>query len=285
MMKIPEMTRKNQLLIVLALLVIAIPSIFIYDYTQNNPRFCTTCHLMNEAYDTWEVSAMHDLNCHTCHESSMTESLQHVYDVVFKKPQDVTKPVVIENEMCETCHATNDPQWLQVVNTAGHQVHFYGNENHAECIECHGMSLHVFRPPEDACIECHDPEGIHGSGNLIVDCLSCHDFLVNTDSLEPERTDCLECHDDKALSTISLPVEGHLNSTCTTCHNPHGDVTDVDCEECHTVDDGLHAISLHSDCASCHVPHETLSVRETCESCHADKEDHYAPVSCTSCHG
>jgi hypothetical protein len=279
------MTRRNQILIVLALLVVAIPSIFIYDYTQNNPKFCTSCHLMNEAYDTWQVSAMHDLSCHTCHESTMVESMQHVYDVLTKNPEDVTKPVVIESVMCQNCHASNDPQWLQVVNTAGHKVHFFGNDDHAECIDCHGMNLHVFRPPEEACLECHDVEKVHASEVMGTNCITCHDFLVNQDELYPLREDCLECHTDKELITISMPPEAHADSTCTTCHNPHGDVTAESCSTCHKVTGGLHDITLHTDCTSCHVPHEEVTVRESCESCHTDKIDHYAPVSCTSCHG
>jgi hypothetical protein len=240
---------------------------------------------MNEAYDTWEVSAMHDLNCHSCHETDMVTSMNHVYEVVTKNPDDVTRPVEIENEMCEVCHATNDPQWLQVVNTAGHKVHFFGNDDHADCIDCHGMTLHVFRPPEEPCLVCHEPEKVHASETMMADCIICHDFLVESDDLRPVRDDCLECHGEKGLITISLPAEVHLESACTTCHNPHGDVTAEDCATCHDAEGGLHDISLHTDCTSCHVPHEAVSVRKSCESCHVDKIDHYTPVNCLSCHG
>jgi len=285
-MKLPEMNRRNQVLLILVLLVIAVPSIFIFDYTQNDPRFCTTCHVMNEAYDTWEVSAMHDLNCHDCHEASMAESMQHVYDVLTKNPQEVTKLVEIENEMCETCHTSNDPQWLQVVNTAGHNVHVFGNDDHADCIECHGMELHVFRPPHEPCLECHEPDRVHASESMFADCISCHDFLVEEEDLKPSRDDCIECHADKEELTISIPEDAHQESTCTSCHNPHGEVTAEECTICHAdVEGGLHDIGLHTDCTSCHVPHEAVAVRDSCESCHADKIDHYAPVSCTSCHG
>jgi len=284
-MKLPEMTKRNQLLLVLALIVIAIPSLFIFDYTQNNPKFCTTCHLMNEAYNTWEASAMHDLNCHSCHEATMAQSMQHVYDVLTHNPQDVTKPVEIENDMCETCHASNDDQWLQVVNTAGHAVHLYNGNAHAECIECHGMELHVFRPPHEPCLECHEPERVHASETMNADCTTCHDFLAEEDDLTPVRDDCIECHEEKELLVVSMPAETHLDSTCTSCHDPHGEVTAEDCTKCHTdVDEGLHEISAHTVCTSCHVPHEEVAVRDSCESCHVDKEEHYAPVNCLSCH-
>lgn len=283
-MKLPEMTKRNQLLLMLALLVIAVPSIFIYDYTQNNPKFCTSCHLMNEAYDTWEVSAMHDLECHKCHEASMAESMQHVIDVLTKNPEEVTKPVSIENDMCETCHASNDPQWLQVVNTAGHEVHLNGANAHAECIECHGMELHIFRPPEEPCLECHDVEGVHAETSFISECLTCHDFLVEGDDLTPDNDNCVECHSDAGEVTVSMPEGTHIDTTCTNCHNPHGDAIAEDCSECHSVDEGLHDVAAHSNCVSCHVPHEVADIRDTCESCHLDKTEHYAPVSCTSCH-
>lgn len=285
-MKLPEMTRRNQILLVLALLVVAIPSIFIYDYTQNNPKFCTTCHLMNDAYATWEASAMHDLNCHSCHETSMVESMQHVYDVLTHNPTDVTKLVVIDNTLCETCHASNDPQWLQIVNTAGHKVHFFGDQSYADCIDCHGMNLHVFRPPEEVCLDCHDVEKAHANEVMMTDCVSCHEFLAEKDYLIPQKEECLQCHSDNAELILSMPADAHIDSTCTTCHNPHGSEVAESCTTCHDdVSGGLHDIALHTDCTSCHVPHVEITVRESCESCHTDKIDHYTPVSCTSCHG
>ncbi len=283
-MKIPEMTRRNQVIILIVILVIAIPSLYIFDYTQNNPKFCTSCHLMNSAYDSWQASAMHDLNCHDCHEATMAESMQHVYDVLTKNPDKVTKPVVIENSMCETCHASNDPQWLQVVNTAGHKVHTYGSNHTAECTECHGLNLHVFEPPEETCLQCHDVEKVHATEAMQTNCITCHNFLANGTNLIPQRADCLQCHADRTL-TLSMPEGAHENTTCTNCHNPHGTVTVLDCTTCHKdVSGGLHDIALHTDCTSCHVPHEDISIRDTCVSCHVDKVDHYSPVSCTSCH-
>ena len=284
-MKLPEMNRRNQVLLLLALLIVAIPSILIYDYTQNNPKFCTSCHVMNEAFETWEMSVHGDLNCHACHEASMAESMQHVYDVLTKNPSEVTKPVEIENELCEKCHASADPQWHQVLNTAGHKVHVFGDDEEVVCIECHGMELHVFRPGKEACVECHSPDHLHGSETMTVDCTSCHHFLLDADSLDPMRDDCLVCHSNKEDLTLSMPSDAHLESTCTSCHNPHGEVTAEPCSTCHDVDEGIHSVPFHLLCTSCHVPHEEADVRETCESCHADKVEHYAPASCTNCHG
>jgi hypothetical protein len=283
-MKLPENTRRNQVILLILVIVIAIPSLYIYDYTQNNPRFCLTCHLMNNAYDSWHVSAMHDISCHNCHETTMAESMEHVFDVLTKNPNVVTKPVVIDNSMCETCHVSNDPQWLQIANTAGHKVHIFGNNDSIECIDCHGLNLHVFEPPSDTCVQCHDVAKVHATEEMNTTCVSCHNFLANGTNLIPGRSTCLECHTDREL-TLSMPDGAHVNTTCTNCHNPHGTVTAVDCTSCHmNVSGGLHDVSAHTDCTSCHVPHEDVTVRDTCVTCHTDKVDHYAPVSCITCH-
>ncbi len=283
-MKIPEMTRKNQILLLLALIVIAIPSYFIYDYTQHNPQFCLTCHLMNDAHDTWEVSAMHDLSCHECHIADMATNIHNVVEVLTKDPKVVVKHAEIDNEICEECHASEDPQWLQVLNTDGHKVHFYGDVNHVDCIDCHGMELHVFRPPEGGCLECHDDSKVHASESMDATCVTCHDFLAEGNGFIPEeRDDCVVCHQGNAEITMSLTTEAHLDSSCMSCHNPH-ETEAEDCVTCHIVNDGLHEVALHTVCTSCHVPHVEADIRETCESCHYDKKDHFAPSDCTSCH-
>jgi len=284
-MKFPEMTRNNQIFLLLALIVIAIPSFFIYDYTQHNPKFCTTCHLMTEAYETWEDSAMHDLDCHECHVADMATNIDHLIEVLTEDPQEVVKHAEIENELCEECHASEDPQWLQVVNTDGHTVHFYGDENYAECIDCHGMELHVFRPPEEGCVECHDETKVHAAEAMGATCVTCHDFLAEGNGFIPsERAGCVTCHSNEEEITMSMTTEAHLDSSCTSCHNPHDEKATEDCTTCHNVDEGLHAVTLHSNCASCHVPHVEANIRETCVSCHVNQEEHYAPADCTGCH-
>lgn len=282
-MKLPSVSRRNQIIIVV-LIILIIPSIFIYNYTQNNPRFCTTCHIMIEAYDTWQESPHRVINCHECHRTSIGESLQHVFDVLTKNPQEVTKPVDIENSWCEECHISEDPQWLQVRNTAGHLVHVYEGEVYAECIDCHGVSLHIFRPPEEACFQCHDVERLHAAEVMMAKCVSCHDFLVADDPLIPQREDCLECHPNRETIVV-IPPDTHMNSTCTLCHDPHEITISEECVNCHVGEGGLHDVPDHNICTSCHIPHMDLPERAICETCHEDRVDHFAPISCTTCHG
>jgi len=284
-LKITELIGRNKKIFAAALVVLAIPSYFVYDYTQHNPKFCTTCHLMDEAYETWDASAMHDLNCHKCHESDMLESLDHVREVVFEKPEEVTKLTEIDNEVCENCHATNDPQWLQVVNTAGHEVHFFGVNQPPDCIDCHGIQLHVFEPPEETCEECHGEEYEQPVEDMHTHCVVCHEFTVTEHELIPERGDCLDCHEAQDTMGVSFPTDAHTDTPCMNCHNPHEEEQHTECSVCHDVStEGLHTESAHTDCEACHTPHSSEPMRDNCLSCHLDKVDHFAPADCATCH-
>jgi hypothetical protein len=284
-MKLPEMTRRNQILLIIGLLVVLIPAFFIYDYTQNDPRFCTTCHLMNPAYETWTASAMHDLPCHTCHETDMAESLGHVVEVLTRNPDEVTKKVEIDNSVCENCHASNDPKWLQIADTAGHKVHIFGGVVYANCIDCHGQRLHVFEPPEETCVKCHDVEKTIAETLMGTHCVTCHVFTATDHDLTPVDQTCLQCHEKQSSMGPSFPAGAHTNITCISCHNPHKENPFPDCTSCHAEEGGLHTVPSHSDCTSCHTPHSENTLRDNCVSCHVDKIDHYAPVNCSACHG
>jgi nitrate/TMAO reductase-like tetraheme cytochrome c subunit len=286
-MKLPEMSRRTQILLLLAaIVVIAVPSMFLYDYTQNNPQFCLTCHLMNTAYDAWSASAMHNVTCHDCHETNMIESLGHVTDVLFHNPTNVTKMTVIDNSLCESCHDTNDPQWLQIADTAGHKVHIFGNITGINCTDCHGLNLHVFEPPENACLQCHDVNLTNANTLMGTHCISCHDFIAvnDTSGLIPGRDDCITCHPQEALMGPSIPDGGHNDTACTDCHNPHLDTIFPDCSSCHQPTGTIHDVHSGNDCTTCHTPHSDETLSDNCLSCHTDKTDHNAGISCETCH-
>lgn len=284
--KYSKMTRRNKILIVLALLIVAIPSWLIYDYTQNNPKFCTTCHLMNTAYETWDQSAMQNLNCHECHESDIVESLGHVVEVLTENPQHVTKITEIDNELCEHCHASNDPQWLQVINTAGHKAHVFGREQPPDCIDCHGLCLHVFEASEEICIECHEESIMMSIRETEISCMACHEFTTRL--FFPEREDCINCHDfarQQAIMEEFYHKNIQVDTNCLSCHNPHMEKQYIECEDCHdTSGYGLHNGISHNDCEVCHSPHTLVEMRDNCLTCHTDRIEHYAPAECYNCH-
>jgi len=281
-----DFLKRNKKIAVATLLVLTIPSYFIYDYTQNNPKFCTTCHLMNDAYETWDASAMHELNCHNCHESNILESLDHVIEVLFENPDEVTKLTVIENEVCEKCHADNDPQWLQVANTAGHEVHLFTQEE-PTCIGCHGLQLHVFAASEETCYQCHSPDHDAACEVMDVHCIVCHEFTDTENELIPQRDDCLRCHEGQQIMGVSFPSGAHNDTACDNCHNLHIEEQIIECVTCHTeiLGGGLHTLSAHDDCNDCHVPHSSESMSDGCLSCHVDKTEHFLQAECSVCHG
>lgn len=284
--KIPKMTRRNKLLITLALIAIAIPSYLIYNYTQNNPKFCTTCHLMSHAYETWHTSAMNELNCHECHETDMLESMGHVVEVLTLNPQKVTKITEIDNELCEHCHACNEPKETQVTYTGGHKVHIFEKEDPPACIDCHGLVLHEFGASEYVCEECHTERSSKNAHDQILNCTDCHEFSARL--LFPKKEDCIDCHDFARKMSImeETPHKStQVETNCLSCHNPHMDKLYYECDDCHDTSGlGLHGITDHNECETCHTPHSEAEMRDSCLSCHTDRKEHETPVECYNCH-
>ena len=124
-----------------------------YNYTQNDPEFCRSCHTMDVAWDKWSTSAHSKVGCHSCHEVSPIGGAQLVMNYLMENPDRNTNHASVTDKACEKCHYSGDPQWVQVENTAGHKVHAEGQN--IACQTCHGMRLHSFRPSTEICDACH----------------------------------------------------------------------------------------------------------------------------------
>ena len=285
-LELPEMNRRNMILFSLLIVILAIPSYLIYDYTQHNPKFCKTCHLMNDAYDTWNYSAMHELDCHKCHETDMIESMGHVVEVLFEDPQEVTKITEVDNELCIKCHASNNYEWIQVMTTEGHRLHFFDASTPPDCISCHGLNLHVFEPPVNICKSCHNETTWMNTDLVEMHCIDCHEFSSRV--MFPDSEDCMNCHDFARIQSIIGDTEHQkvtVETYCMSCHNPHSEDKYEDCRSCHTSEySGLHEISSHQTCSLCHSPHDNKGYRKNCLFCHKNKDDHYSYTKCELCH-
>ena len=103
---------KAKLLIIILLLIIVGGGGFIafkfYDFTQNNPKFCVGCHLMQPAYDSWAQSEHKQLNCHDCHHLTIVEQNQLLISFVLKRPNTVPERhkdhVIVSQKYCNQCH-------------------------------------------------------------------------------------------------------------------------------------------------------------------------------------
>ncbi len=304
---------KAKLLILLLLLVLVggggTVAYKFYDFTQNNPKFCVGCHLMQSAYDSWSVSEHKTLNCHQCHHLTIPEQNQLLISFVLHRPNSVPArhgKIIVSQKVCNECHTSGNA--VRINKSVFHAKHVFMEQ--IECTECHGevkpdkSGLHRFLPTEKFCTKCHKNRQVHGVGMGGLACINCH--TDRTDDFKPGRKKCLYCHSsddnikkelvadgtmdvrhflpDPALVKKAIKIQYTESSPmqfyCYTCHKPHtpGQVKpnmDV-CLKCHSDirNVGKHKLHLNMDmqCKNCHKPH-TWKVTES-----SAKKD------CVTCH-
>lgn len=264
-----------------------------YDYTENNPKFCASCHIMDPAYAKWAESAHKTVNCHDCHQLPYIERTKLVVSFLVKRPKEVPMrhgKVIVPYPLCLRCHFQGPVAEARPIRaTAGHKKHFF--DEGVECTKCHGTRLHEFLPESGFCNRCHKEIKVHAKVMEGFDCLTCHDFLSRTaSSLIPDRKVCLACHQDidpRALFPTSL--DAPMQFSCNTCHDPHEKIkpTADQCLKCHnqTKQFGLHKRTYHQDCKACHVRHVwKVTSREVCLTCHKAQRNHKSGIRCDQCH-
>jgi nitrate/TMAO reductase-like tetraheme cytochrome c subunit len=263
-----------------------------YDFTQNNPRFCVGCHLMQEAYDSWAQSEHKMLNCHDCHHLTIPEQNQLLISFVMHRPNKVPErhgKVIVTTEICNNCHTSE--QAPRINRSLFHAKHVYMEQ--IECTMCHGevkedkSGLHHFLPTEKFCLKCHAGKAVHGEGMGGLACLNCH--TDRTKDLRPGRKKCLFCHsaddslrqelrDDATIDVryfqpaqetirkatkIVFDDRAPMQFYCYECHKPHtqGKVRpgSAHCLGCHAQAPKVGKHKLHLDmemqCKDCHKPH------------------------------
>jgi cytochrome c nitrite reductase small subunit len=288
---------KAKLLIVTLILIIVSGGGYVayrfYDFTQNNPKFCVGCHLMQPAFDTWAQSEHKQLNCHECHHLSVKELNGLLLSFILKRPTVVPERhkehVIVSQKHCNQCHTEGNAE--RINKSFFHAKHVYMEQ--IECTQCHGdvkpdkSGLHHFLPTEKFCTKCHPDRQVHGEGMGGLACLNCH--TDRTKDLKPGRLKCLYCHssDDrirkqlkedatldvrfftpdaatiKKAKKIVFDEKSPMQFYCYECHKPHvaGKVRphNADCLRCHTGIPriGKHKVHLAMDmkCQDCHKQH------------------------------
>ena len=291
-------SHKAKVIIILsALLIIVAGSITaykLYDYTQNNPKFCVTCHLMDTSYDSWATSEHKNINCHECHHLTIPNAIRLLYSATFKRttavPMRHKGDIVVAQQYCLKCHTEGKAK--RIDKSPFHMRHVSVAKK--ECTECHGevkqdkSGLHRFLPTEKLCVQCHEGMQIHhGQGMEALACLNCH--TEKTQNLRPTREKCFFCHGADKKTRDQLIAEGTLDVryfppspvlvkkarkiqfsgtsamqfSCNDCHKLHtaGKVKPVqtDCLKCHADmnSKGKHGVHLamNMSCNDCHHPH------------------------------
>jgi len=247
-----------------------------YRHTQDDPEFCMSCHMMKEAFQEWQRGKHRDIVCQKCHHLSLIEQNQLLVTYVVKGKSEFSGTHGRKRPWteCKGCHLSDISQGsLTLRKSYGHAKHVF--MNNLECKVCHGGSLHLFRPDESACRNCHRDKGVHGVGMEAFSCLKCHSFVERSPAMVPNEK-CLGCHKIAMGSPMA-------NFKCHQCHHPHGKIKlkSVDClGECHGNEArvGQHALHMKKgmECLDCHKAHTWVvgkqEARGLCNRCHVLKD-------------
>jgi nitrate/TMAO reductase-like tetraheme cytochrome c subunit len=278
-----------------------------WDYKENNPKFCVTCHLMTPAYAAWEKSEHAGINCHECHHLSLIDQNRLLISFVFKRPSSVPPrhgKTIVPWKSCHTCHWEKNAKYPNAPKITGsniHARHFF--EQQIECTKCHGYQVHKFTPEPRFCVKCHQGKEVHGAGMEGLACLNCH--TDRTMDLRPDRAKCLYCHGservrkelteagtvdvrhyqpDPALVKRAIKIKtaegAPMQFYCYECHKPHGPNIRPGkdrCLNCHGYipkmgKHPIHVDMMKMECKDCHKPHiwrvTPEIAKKECVKCH-----------------
>jgi hypothetical protein len=304
------MTAKGKLIAVFLLVMMAAGSGFVsfkaYDFTEHNPQFCVSCHLMQPAFDAWTTSSHSEINCHDCHYLTIVDKNKLLLNFVLYRPDEVPErhgEIIVPWKKCVRCHWDEDeayPEAKKINDSQIHAKHYFMQQ--IECSKCHGYLTHRFRPEARFCVQCHTGKEVHGAGMEQLACLNCH--TDRTRDLRPDRAKCLFCHgngeerqemlaegtldtrnhkvpDDilKRAIKIKLTEGAPMHFDCNTCHHPHAKVRPdwKNCFQCHqnipiTGAHQMHVGTMGLDCNTCHKPHiwrvTEAQAKTDCVLCH-----------------
>jgi hypothetical protein len=185
---------------------------------------------------------------------------------------------------CESCHKPHDFDIEGApLCSKCHQAEAKAAANHTSCASCHGTA-HETRPGT-TCGTCHkEVQKTVSAGHDM--CTQCHDAHPGT--LMPKAQTCTNCHQKQAGGPHAGVKGGRSN-----CHRPHGPsgvATPAACTTCHALSTqqagGMHAVTGHRDCSSCHKSHEApKATRATCVGCHEAQQTHEPNARvCNGCH-
>jgi hypothetical protein len=296
--------RAVQAVIVTAVLVVGVSVIgsglYGYNYVMHENDFCQACHVMDTAWNRFQVSAHKDIQCHGCHRQPMYVSTVELFWWVTERRMAIPPHDKVPSAVCRECHMRQgtDSARTLVTLTAGHSVHLTSDSSalkNVECVTCHGRDFHKFTPNNASCAQsgCHAVMRVSlgaMTNRSFPHCTSCHDFrsLVKPGvsvtqaklGLVPNSLNCLKCHTmtDK-IRRFDLASDPHKGN-CGMCHDAHKQTEPKDAFKtcasagCHANADtltafhrglGKHAID---QCGACHQAHSWKVRGNNCIACH-----------------
>jgi nitrate/TMAO reductase-like tetraheme cytochrome c subunit len=262
-----------------------------------HPKFCASCHNMEEYYVSWEHSSHKDIACVKCHADpgvsgtvaakaqGMVQLVQYVAGSYGTRPHGE-----ISSASCQQgdCHGqiVNDGTVLMLYDKIKfrHDKHLseHPNGKSLNCVSCHGQTV----------------QDQHISVSKTT-CLTCH--FYDRGEKDAASDDCENCHivPEEEVTFVDEPfshkdfMAGDGDVTCIHCHSQvtegGGAVSRVRCMACHLEEHGevedqvefhlIHVSAGHFDCLSCHdqIKHgdrqmaEQLLTSSNCTTCHGGK--------------
>lgn len=264
-----------------------------------HPKFCASCHNMDEYYASWGHSSHKDVACIDCHAKpgvagtvaakaqGMVQLVQYISGSYGTKPHGE-----LGNASCQQvgCHEeiTNDSKPILLYDKIKfrHDRHLseHPNGKTLNCVSCHGQTVqgqHI-SVSKTTCLTCH----FYGRGDKQVatgECQTCHPIpeepvtfvdepFSHKDFLTDERdATCVHCH-----SQVTQGNGAVSRARCLSCHLEEEEYVEVkDQEEFHLI----HVSEGHFDCLNCHeeIKHGDLPMAEqlltssNCTTCHGGK--------------
>jgi nitrate/TMAO reductase-like tetraheme cytochrome c subunit len=258
-----------------------------FQWVNEQPWFCNSCHEMEFHYQSWEASTHAETaECLDCHASPglagfIEEKARGAEQLVAHFTGDYPIPIQIlvrvRNEQCLACHSDAAALPDRTID-ARHAVHL---ASQVACVECHSRLVHNYPEqakvlPLDQCDSCHQKHtsfpmiGTHAT----LTCTACHvgGVYQGTDPrceachsvpaghLEPFKTDCGICHAASGWKpartdhSAFVLVGKHAEASCMGCHaGERFEGTPSTCESCHQVPTE-HIPGITSGCGECHTP-------------------------------
>ena len=259
-----------------------------------HPKFCVSCHNMEEYYTSWGHSSHKDVACIECHAKpgmagtvaakaqGMVQLVQYIAGSYGTKPHGDISSTSCQQVGChEEIADDSKPIMLYDKIKFRHDKHLneHPNGKSLNCVSCHGQTVEGqhMSVSKTTCLTCH----FYGRGDKQVsagECLTCHvvpeepvtfvdEPFSHKDFITDERdVTCVHCHSQvtQGSGTVS-------RARCLACHlEEHGTVEDQ--EEFHLI----HVSEGHFDCLTCHeeIKHgarpmaEQLLTTDNCTTCH-----------------
>lgn len=152
-----KILNKKTVLIMLAVVLLTGAGMAAYILqASDNPAFCTSCHIMDSYYRSWEDSSLlahkHSLEnvaCHDCHQATLSEQVHEAITYATGSYATPLEKREFSKDFCLECH--DDFEAVKAATEFEESNPHDSHNGEQECNVCHSMH----QPSKVMCSECH----------------------------------------------------------------------------------------------------------------------------------